>query len=45
MGNNNYSPPQGYKVGKVYAVILNDKSVPQKVWEANITVKKLRENI
>jgi hypothetical protein len=35
MGNNNYSPPQGYKVGKVYAVILNDKSVPQKVWEAN----------
>lgn len=35
MGNNNYLPPQGYKVGKVYAVILNDKSVPQNVWEAN----------
>ena len=26
MGNNNYLPPQGYKVGKVYTVILNDKS-------------------
>jgi hypothetical protein len=35
MGNNNYLPPQGYKVGKVYAVILNDKSVPQNIWEAN----------
>jgi hypothetical protein len=35
MGNNNYLPPQGYKVGKVYAVILSDKSVPQNIWEAN----------
>jgi hypothetical protein len=35
MGNNNYLPPEGYKVGKVYAVILSDKSVPQSVWEAN----------
>lgn len=35
MGNNNYTLPQGYKVGKVYAVILNDKSVPQNIWEAN----------
>jgi hypothetical protein len=35
MGNNNYLPPQGYKVGKVYAVILNDKSVPQSIWEEN----------
>lgn len=35
MGGNNYMPPQGYKVGKVYAIILNDKSVPQNVWEAN----------
>jgi hypothetical protein len=35
MGNNNYSPPQGYKVGKVYAVILDENSVPQQVWDAN----------
>ena len=35
MGINNYNPPQGYKVGKVYAVILNDKSVPEKTWNAN----------
>ena len=35
MGRNNYSAPQGYKVGKVYAIILNDKSVPQDVWEQN----------
>jgi hypothetical protein len=35
MGNNNYFPPQNYKVGKVYAVILNEKSVPAQVWEEN----------
>jgi hypothetical protein len=35
MGNNNYSSPQNYKVGKVYAVILNERSVPSQVWEAN----------
>ena len=35
MGNNNYTLPQGYKVGKVYAVILNDKSVPEDVWVNN----------
>lgn len=35
MGGNNYSSPQGYKVGKVYAVILNERSVPQQVWENN----------
>lgn len=35
VGNNNYFPPVGYKVGKVYAVILDEKSVPQKQWEAN----------
>lgn len=34
-GINNYSAPQGYKVGKVYAVILNDKSVPESVWNSN----------
>lgn len=35
MGNNNYQTPQGYKVGKVYAVMLNPTSVPKKVWEEN----------
>jgi len=35
IGNNNYLPPFEYSVGKVYAVILDDKSVPQSVWEAN----------
>jgi hypothetical protein len=35
IGNNNYSIPLGYKVGKVYAVILGPQSVPTKVWEAN----------
>ena len=35
MGNNNYSLPQNYKVGKVYAVILNERSVPAEVWNAN----------
>lgn len=35
MGNNNYFPPQNYKVGKVYAVILNERSVPAQVWEQN----------
>jgi hypothetical protein len=35
MGNNNYSLPQNYKVGKVYAVMLNERSVPAEVWNAN----------
>ena len=35
IGNNNYQTPQGYKVGKVYAVMLNPTSVPKKVWEEN----------
>jgi hypothetical protein len=35
MGNNNYQTPQGYKVGKVYAVMLSPSSVPSKVWEDN----------
>ena len=35
MGNNNYQIPQGYKVGKVYAVMLSPSSVPKKVWEEN----------
>jgi hypothetical protein len=35
MGFNNYTTPQGYKVGKVYAVILNEQSVPQQVWINN----------
>jgi hypothetical protein len=35
MGNNNYQTPQGYKVGKVYAVMLSPSSVPKKVWENN----------
>jgi hypothetical protein len=35
MGNNNYQVPQGYKVGKVYAVMLSPSSVPKKVWESN----------
>jgi len=35
VGNNNYFPPVGYKVGKVYAVILDEKSVPQQQWEQN----------
>jgi hypothetical protein len=34
-GFNNYNTPQGYKVGKVYAVILNEQSVPQQVWISN----------
>jgi len=34
-GFNNYNIPQGYKVGKVYAVILNEQSVPQQVWINN----------
>lgn len=33
--SNNYTNPQGYRVGKVYAVMLNDKSVPKKVWDNN----------
>ena len=35
IGFNNYTTPQGYKVGKVYAVILNEQSVPQQVWIDN----------
>jgi hypothetical protein len=35
MGNNNYQTSQGYKVGKVYAVMLSPSSVPKKVWESN----------
>jgi hypothetical protein len=35
MGFNNYTTPQGYKVGKVYAVILDEQSVPQQVWINN----------
>ncbi len=35
IGNNNFLPPFQYKVGKVYATILNDKSVPEEVWLAN----------
>lgn len=35
IGNNNYQTPQGYKVGKVYAVMLSPSSVPKKVWEDN----------
>lgn len=35
IGNNNYQVPQGYKVGKVYAVMLSPSSVPKKVWEQN----------
>ena len=35
IGNNNYQTPQGYKVGKVYAIMLNPTSVPKKVWEEN----------
>lgn len=33
--SNNYTNPQGYRVGKVYAVMLNDKNVPKKVWDLN----------
>lgn len=35
IGFNNYTNPQGYKVGKVYAVILNEQSVPKQVWLDN----------
>jgi hypothetical protein len=35
IGNNNYQIPQGYKVGKVYAVMLSPSSVPKKIWEDN----------
>ncbi len=35
IGNNNYQVPQGYKVGKVYAVMLSPSSVPDNVWEQN----------
>ena len=35
IGNNNYLPPFEYSVGKVYAVILDSKSVPESVWLNN----------
>jgi hypothetical protein len=35
IGLNNYTQPTINKVGKVYAVILNETSVPENVWEAN----------
>jgi hypothetical protein len=35
IGNNNYQIPQGYNVGKVYAVMLSPSSVPKKIWEDN----------
>jgi hypothetical protein len=35
IGNNNFLPPFQYKVGKVYATILDDKSVPENVWLEN----------
>jgi hypothetical protein len=35
IGFNNYTTPEGYKIGKVYAVILNEQSVPQQVWIDN----------
>jgi hypothetical protein len=35
IGFNNYTNPQEYKIGKVYAVILNEQSVPQQVWIDN----------
>jgi hypothetical protein len=35
IGNNNYLPPIEYKVGKVYAVMLDERSVPQQVWLDN----------
>jgi hypothetical protein len=34
-GFNNYANSQEYKVGKVYAVILDEQSVPQQVWINN----------
>jgi hypothetical protein len=34
-GYNNYTPPTAFKVGKVYATMLNPESVPTKVWEDN----------
>ena len=35
VGFNNYTPPTSFKVGKVYATMLNPDSVPAEVWEAN----------
>lgn len=35
IGNNNFLPPFQFKVGKVYAVMLNPTSVPENVWNAN----------
>lgn len=35
IGNNNFLPPFQYKVGKVYAVILDERSVPESVWQEN----------
>jgi len=34
-GYNNYTSPTAFKVGKVYATMLNPDSVPAKVWEDN----------
>lgn len=35
IGNNNFLPPFQYKVGKVFATILDETSVPEKVWLDN----------
>lgn len=35
IGNNNFLPPFQFKVGKVYAVVLNPTSVPEKIWNDN----------
>jgi hypothetical protein len=35
VGFNNYNSPTVFKVGKVYATMLNPDSVPTKVWEDN----------
>jgi hypothetical protein len=34
-GYNNYASPMAFKVGKVYATMLNPESVPTEVWETN----------
>jgi len=35
VGFNNYTPPAKYRVGKVYATMLNPANVPAQVWEDN----------
>jgi hypothetical protein len=35
IGNNNFLPSFQFKVGKVYAVILNPTSVPESIWNEN----------